>query len=57
MIRFFIIFLFRVLFLPVGLVGMLLTAIMEYMSPEPNWYEWKAFNQSLIDILPWSKYK
>lgn len=57
MIRFFIMFSFRVLFLPVTLTWLLISAFMEYMSPEPNWYEYKEFNDSVIDILPWSKYK
>lgn len=55
--KFLIMFLIRVAVMPFVVLGVSLTALFEYASPEPDWDFWLRFNEPLIDLLPWSKYR
>lgn len=54
--RILIVFLFRMAFLPFSVSGMAVTAVIEFMLPNPDWQFWKDYNKTLIESLPWSRY-
>ena len=47
--------LFRLILLPISLLTLLLTAILEGARLEPDWEYWKQYNKTFIELLPWSK--
>ena len=55
--KFILKFLLRIVFAPIAIPTLALTAIGEYMSAEPDWSYWRQQNKPLIDVLPWSKYR
>jgi len=55
--KYLIMFLCRVLFMPFTVPALVLTAILEFGFVESDWDDWRRYNQTLIDLLPWSKYK
>jgi len=56
-IKYIIMFLLRIIFMPVILSILIITAALTYMSVDKDWAYWKSYNELFIDILPWSKYK
>ena len=50
-------FLIRVLFMPMILLTLLLTALIEFMKVDSDWNFWKDYNEVSIKLLPWARYK
>lgn len=48
----FIRFILQVLFLPMALLLLGSTAILEFISRTPDWVYWYDFNRGVIDMLP-----
>jgi len=42
----------RILFLPMSVLCLLGTAILNIMSSDPNWPHWREYNAFMIDVLP-----
>ncbi len=50
-------FLFRVLLLPITIPALSLTAFVTYADSKPDWEYWKNYNNFILKLLPWAKYK
>ena len=50
-------YIFRILFLPVTLCGIGLTAFLEYIEDEPDWDYWRDRNKELFKLLRIFPYK
>jgi len=55
--KYLIMFLLRVIFLPFFLLCLLGTYLIEFMKVDKDWKFWGEYNQVIIDLLPWAKYK
>ena len=58
--KFFGIFLIRLLIFPVSIFLLTLTGLTVFFltkGSDYDWAYWKNFNKPLIENLPWSKYK
>lgn len=42
----------QILFAPVGISFMAVTALFEFISNEPDWNFWKEYNEPLLKALP-----
>jgi len=56
-IKYIIMFLLRLIFMPFIIAILIITASITYMSIDKDWPYWKSFNELVIELLPWSKYK
>jgi len=43
--------------MPFIIAILIITASITYMSIDKDWPYWKSFNELVIELLPWSKYK